>query len=293
MRKTTDKFNTTTASCTDVGTKYLTDDELRPYSPPPTVREWHAMDAKLCSSHWHDQIDALNCLRCYAKFHPQTINQQQQNSSSPTNRATSGLLTTLIANVLPLVESLRSSVSKNALLCLHDVVFHYKRQTDSGIEGAVAVCLKKSADTNYFLAESADRTLDCISMHCSDTKAINAFVQQTKASRNQGVKARGSRCLAMIVRLKGILVVKLRDFGLLGRTLLQLTGETSSDCRNFARAGLAEVAHVLGSKIEAESALKKVLNDEEYSKLRCIYDKIEDVDTYFDHIIAPLSQCPP
>jgi len=177
-------------------------------------------------------------------------------------------------------------VSKNALMCLHDVVTHFKRQTDPFVDSAVSICLKRSSDANIFIVESADRTLEALCLHCSESKVILALTQQIKATKSQITKAKATRCLAVLVRFKGRAVVKIKDFPLLIKSLVQLTSEASADCRNFSRAGLVELVSAMGSENEVDKCVRKVVTDQEYAKLRGVYDKVTDFENYFDGVIT-------
>ena len=56
-----------------------------------------------------------------------------------------------VSSVVALVDSLRSSVAKGALICLHDLFQAYGKQVDYELDRCATVCLKKSVDTNGWL----------------------------------------------------------------------------------------------------------------------------------------------
>jgi hypothetical protein len=58
----------------------------------------------------------------------------------------------LLIEVLSMVESLRSSVSKNALLALNDIMLILRRQIDSEIDLIFDKVIKKASDTNVFIS---------------------------------------------------------------------------------------------------------------------------------------------
>jgi len=74
------------------------------------------------------------------------------------------------------VESLRSQVSKNACLALQALFSNcVSRDTDPHIDTVLPVLLKRAADTNQFIAEQAEQTLQQIVLHCSETRVFNCF----------------------------------------------------------------------------------------------------------------------
>lgn len=51
-----------------------------------------------------------------------------------------------------MVESLRSSVSKNALLALNDLIKLFQKQIDTDLDLVFDKVIKKAADTNVFIS---------------------------------------------------------------------------------------------------------------------------------------------
>jgi len=58
----------------------------------------------------------------------------------------------VVLDVLGLVENLRSSVAKNALLCLNELIIVLGKQVDSEIDMIFDKVIKKAADTNVFIS---------------------------------------------------------------------------------------------------------------------------------------------
>lgn len=60
------------------------------------------------------------------------------------------------------MESLRSTVSKNALLGVKDLIEALKKTMDNEIDYLLPAVMKKATDTNVFLSRAADEVLIAI-----------------------------------------------------------------------------------------------------------------------------------
>ena len=87
------------------------------------------------------QFETINKLRRLTEFNPEII---------LTTPGTS--MHMIVHDLLALIESLRSSVSKNALICLNELILVMNRQIDPEMEGVMEKLMKKSADTNVFIS---------------------------------------------------------------------------------------------------------------------------------------------
>jgi len=68
--------------------------------------------------------------------------------------------------MIKLADSLRSSVSKVALLSINDMLSFLKRCMEPFLDRLAKVLLKKAADTNAFLSEEADKCLQTMVQNC-------------------------------------------------------------------------------------------------------------------------------
>ena len=79
--------------------------------------------------------------------------------------------------LIKLGDSLRSSVSKNALICLAEMFNHLKKLMEADIDNFLLIALKKASDTNLFISESAAHALNSMCLSCSETKVLNGLSQ--------------------------------------------------------------------------------------------------------------------
>ena len=82
----------------------------------------------------------------------------------------------LVLDLLSLIESLRSSVSKNALICLYELVIVLGKQVDPEMEIILEKLMKKSADTNVFISSEVQRCLRSLSIHATPAKFLDKLV---------------------------------------------------------------------------------------------------------------------
>lgn len=72
----------------------------------------------------------------------------------------------MITSVIKIADSLRSSLSKIALMTLNDMIQFLKRCMDPDIDPILKVLVKKATDTNTFLSEEAEKALVNLCIHC-------------------------------------------------------------------------------------------------------------------------------
>ena len=75
-------------------------------------------------------------------------------------------LHTLIGHLITLADSLRSSLSKNALLTISDMFVNLKRCMESSLDRIIKILLKKGSDTNAFISEEAEKGIIAMVTHC-------------------------------------------------------------------------------------------------------------------------------
>lgn len=74
------------------------------------------------------------------------------------------------------VKNLRSGVSRFAVCTLGDLFTHLHKAMDQELEGTVKALLQKSAETNAFIRQDVNGSLDCMVQHCTPTRSISALL---------------------------------------------------------------------------------------------------------------------
>lgn len=100
---------------------YLSKDDLKPLRDPEKEMRNILLDLK--SSDWKIQFETTNKLRRLIEFHPEVV----LGLSAANTHA-------LVIDMTAMVENLRSSVSKNSLICLHEFMTLLGRQVDAEMD---------------------------------------------------------------------------------------------------------------------------------------------------------------
>merc|ERR1719460_1889582 len=168
------------------------------------------------------QFEAVTDLRRIVHFSPQMLNGASQ-------------LRQAVSSVVLLVDSLRSSVVKGALICLHELFRAYRKQMDCELDRCAAVCLKKAIDTNGFLSDEADRTLMVMCQSSSESKGLSVMLNLLVDSKakNPKLRAKCVWCLLQIIQRLGSRLPRHTE----AERLIQMLGKLSVDAS-------AEVRHL-------------------------------------------------
>lgn len=75
-----------------------------------------------------------------------------------------------------LVESLRSNLSKNAVIALHDLSNQVKKMLDTELDSIFTKLLKKTLDTNSFISEEVRRALISICSNCNENRVVSLLI---------------------------------------------------------------------------------------------------------------------
>jgi flavorubredoxin len=77
---------------------------------------------------------------------------------------------------LKIADSLRSSLSKIALLTLNDMFVYLKRCIEPDLDNIIKQLLKKATDTNIFISEEAEKALVSMCNNCNESKVLQILL---------------------------------------------------------------------------------------------------------------------
>lgn len=86
-----------------------------------------------------------------------------------------GVMKSVIPDIAKMSESLRSTLSKNAVIVLNELVSTMKRNFDSSFDLVFSKLIKKALDANSFISEEVKKALTCICSNCNETKVLNSL----------------------------------------------------------------------------------------------------------------------
>lgn len=166
---------------------YLRRDELQPLGKPLEASD--SVVAQLDNEDWAVQFRALDKVRRLVCFAPGVL-------------ASSGQLQPAVERTLVHVQSLRSALAKNALRCLGELFVAYGAGLDASLHSAVANSLKRSVDTNRFIADEADQTLIEICYAASEGKLVGVLVEFS-SHKIASMRAKSVWALAVVAQRLG------------------------------------------------------------------------------------------
>lgn len=80
---------------------------------------------------------------------------------------TSSIIKSIVPDIMRLVENLRSSLSKNAVMTLNELALKVKKALDSELDLIFNKLIKKSLDANSFISEEVKKVLVTVCSNCN------------------------------------------------------------------------------------------------------------------------------
>ncbi|KAG2935793.1 hypothetical protein PC114_g333 [Phytophthora cactorum] len=193
--------------------RYLELHEITPLFNPK--QDLNKVLSQLQSDDWETNFDALSTVRRLAVHHASMIDAVKVHA--------------IVSEIMKQVPNLRSSVSKNALLALESMCAAFTRAMDSEVENIVPVLLRRCADSNTFVCESAAASLHAVVLKCSTSRVVSALTSHisSKAAPIRREVARGIHAL-----IEGQADIQAnKDLS----AILQLVGRCLQDSNNEVR----------------------------------------------------------
>lgn len=118
----------------------------------------------------------------------------------------------LVKQLTKLADSLRSSLSRIALLTIRDMFHFLKRCMETYLDPIVKILLKRAADTSAFISEEAEAALLTMTVNCSDSKILACLLgQQQVNSKSNLQRLRICQCLCQLVGCMGNNILFFKD----------------------------------------------------------------------------------
>lgn len=125
--------------------KYVASKDLEPLKNP--VKKVKSIFKDMLSGDWQKQFDACNSLRSISIHHKELLTNDNF------------LMQTFVQSLIKQVDSLRSTVAKNALLGFKDLISNLKVRMDGELDHVLMPVVRRAADTNVFLSKAATDVL--------------------------------------------------------------------------------------------------------------------------------------
>nr|XP_033809260.1 TOG array regulator of axonemal microtubules protein 1 isoform X2 [Geotrypetes seraphini] len=160
--------------------------ELRPFSKPDLALA-EALRL-LADDDWEKKIEGLNFIRCLSAYHSDVI--------------TAKLHETNLA-VIQEVKNLRSGVSRAAVVCLGDMFTHLKKNMDQELDNTVKVLLHKASESNTFIREDVDKTLNAMVQNVTPGRTLCALINGGLSHLHTAVRKCTAQHLSDVVERMG------------------------------------------------------------------------------------------
>nr|XP_015205646.1 PREDICTED: protein FAM179B isoform X2 [Lepisosteus oculatus] len=160
--------------------------ELRPFSKPELALNQGLQ--LLASDDWERKIEGLTIIRSLSQYHSDVLMSRLHDACLA---------------VIQEVKNLRSGVSRVAVICLGDMFTHLQRGMDQELDGTVKVLLHKAGESNAFIRQDVDNTLDCVVQSCTPTRALSALLTGGLSHLNSVVRKCTAQHLVDLVERMG------------------------------------------------------------------------------------------
>lgn len=168
---------------------YVNSEDLDPLTKPE--KEFKKSLVGVNSDDWFEQFEACNIIRRVCKHHQSLILQ------------TGNQLQGLVGILIKLADSLRSAVSRIALICLTDMFYTLKRVMEPMLDPIIKTLLKRATDTNQFIALESDKCLVSLVNNCQESKVLQILQLQNMNGRSTIYRLKMCFCLQNIVKSLG------------------------------------------------------------------------------------------
>ena len=227
--------------------KYISTKDLQPLDSPE--KQIKVVFKDLISTDWQKQIDAWNSLRSMAIFHKELLTND------------SYILQNFIQGIIKQVESLRSTVSKNALIGIKDLFDNLKKQLDSDLDFIIPAWMKKASDTNIFLSKAAEEALISICRNSSETKVINSITSLSN-SRAPSTKVKIQIWLDVLIKRLGDKLLTFKESPTVMAYLTTYIADASEKVRDKAKELLNTLKKSMTQK-QLEKLIRTTCNEQQ------------------------------
>jgi len=235
---------------------YLTPDQLTPVENPENM--WKKCTEEIKNNaNWVKQFESCNIARRICAHHPEIL------VSSPI------MLHGFILDLLKHIESLRSTLAKNALLVFADLFSSAKKSLDADLDNIVPILLKKGTESGSFLGPHVIDALRKMCENSSETKVVTTLIGSLGAFTKvtPQAKLRAVHCLNTVIKRLGERMISSKDGEKIIYALAGVLSEGAIEIRNAAKEGFALASDEIANSVEFEKLLHRSLSSGLYKKV--------------------------
>ncbi|GLD99452.1 hypothetical protein PINS_up008171 [Pythium insidiosum] len=194
----------------------LDGDELAPLKDPKQeatrLLQRLRRESSVAEEDWERAVEALTMARRLARHHSAVLQSH---------------IVALVPEILAHVPSLRSAVARAAMQAVDDVCCALGPSLDSTVDTLLSVLLRRCADSNSFLSETAAAAVHAVARNCSPSRVASALATQA-SSRAVPIRRE-------VARAAHVVLMGLADPSTAAPSLLQLVGRALEDSHNEVR----------------------------------------------------------
>ena len=222
---------------------------------------------------WYELFEALDVVRAVAVHHPAALRGGSGGGSSGGGGGGSGEgLHEVTLAVLRQVDNLRSAIAKNALMTVGDMCAGVRGGMDPELGGVVPALLKRAADTNGFLTESAEAALAALTAHATPSRLLNALFHAA-ASKLPTVRGRAARAVEGCCAAVGS--ARLGQFREMPRLLTVVSRFMDEAQPETRAAGRRTMLRLVREGVVGEHQLQRALSAGDFAKVRKLLERDE------------------
>ena len=170
------------------------------------------------------------------------------------------------------IDSLRSSLAKNAMITMMEMLLSLKKILDSEVENLLTRLVKKSMDTKNIISEEVKKCTAALCLNCSDNKILPTLLA-FKDTKSAPCKASMAYCFEAMVEKNGAKIIQIKDFDKFLICLANLVCDGSLEVRQGAKRAFALMIKVVGDSKEIIKTLQRNVNETILSKIKAFLEK--------------------
>mmetsp|Transcript_2156 Transcript_2156/g.4433 ORF Transcript_2156/g.4433 Transcript_2156/m.4433 type:complete len:1381 (-) Transcript_2156:85-4227(-) len=246
-------------------------DDLEPVSNP-------AMELRQCfqqiqSNDWAMQLEGMNMLRAVSIHHADVIMANNISGLVSSTGAMATVLRNFVLAILPPAESLRSIVSRTALICIHDMFIGLGKGMDTELDLIVPLLSKKVSDTgSNFIGQEAGNALSSMVANVTPSRSLSALLNGLQ-HKNASVRGKIALYIDQVLDRVGASIVQLKDFDRTLQCLAKLSSEGHAEARGNGKKALYTVYLSIGEDL-FETKGRKALGDSLFGQVKTIVSKM-------------------
>ena len=175
------------------------------------------------------------------------------------------------------IDSLRSSLAKNAMIAMMEMLFSMKKMLDPEVENLLTRLIKKSMDTNNFISEEVRKCTASLCLNCSDSKILPTLLS-FKDTKSAPCKVSMAYCFEAMIDKNGAKILQIKDFDKFLTCLANLVCDGSLEVRQGSKKAFALMIKLLGDSKEVIKVIQRNVNETVLNKIKQFLDK--EINTF-------------